>query len=254
MRAHLSLFSAAVVLVLACSSPATPEATTSTSTTTSTTVTNPTSTSTNAPAMYQRFASAVTITVEGSNVVLKSNGVPDHKSPYWGVGNAMYEAPHSGMIPNPNLIVSQSLTLRVPASPAVAGSSSDTPLGPIGMAINGVPLFNQYAAGRSPLNGEIISFDRYNGHPQNTGQYHYHLEPLWLTSSNGASSLIGVLLDGFPVYGPKDPDGSTPSNLDSCNGHTHATADVPAGIYHYHATTTVPYLSGCYKGTAGSVG
>ncbi len=253
MRMHLTLFTAAVVLVLACSSPATPTATTSTSTTTTTTTTG--SIAANAPAMYQRFlASAVTIIVDGTTVVLKSNAVPDHKSPYWGTTHAMYEAPHSGMIANPNLIVSQSLTLRVPGSPAIASASSDTPMGPIGMAINGVPLFNQYAAGRSPLSGEIISFDRYNGHPQQSGQYHYHLEPLWLTAGNGASSLIGVLLDGFPVYGPKDPDGSTPSNLDSCNGHTRATADVPAGIYHYHATTTVPYLSGCYKGTAGSVG
>jgi len=251
MRTHLSLFSAAVVLALACSSPATPTATSTTTTSTSTSG----SIAANAPAMYQRFlSSAVTITVEGTNVVLKSSTVPDHKSPYWGTTSALYEAPHAGMVPNPNLIVSQSLTLRVPSSPAIASASSDTPLGPIGMAINGVPLFNQYAAGRSPLNGEIISFDRYNGHPQQSGQYHYHFEPVWLTSGNGPSSLIGVLLDGFPVYGPKDPDGSTPSNLDSCNGHVHATTDVPAGIYHYHATTAVPYLSGCYKGTAGSVG
>lgn len=251
MRMHLGLFSAAVVLVLACSSPATPTATSTTTTTTTTTG----SIAANAPAIYQRFlASAVTITVEGSNVVLKSNAVPNHKSPYWGTTHAMYEAPHSGMVVNPNLIVSQSLTLRVPGSPSLASATSDTPLGPIGMAINGVPLFNQYAAGRSPLTSEIISFDRYNGHPQQSGQYHYHMEPFWLTTSNGASSLIGVLLDGFPVYGPKDADNSTPSNLDSCNGHTHATADVSTGIYHYHATTTVPYLSGCYKGTAGSVG
>lgn len=251
MRMHLSLFTAAVVLVLACSSPATPTATSTATTTTTTTG----SIAANAPAMYQRFsAAAVTITVDGTTVVLKSNTVPDHKSPYWGTTNALYEAPHSGMVPNPNLIVAQTLTLRVPASPAVASASSDTPLGPMGMAINGVPLFNQYAAGRSPLAGEIISFDRYNGHPQQSGQYHYHLEPLWLTASNGAASLIGVLLDGFPIYGPKDSDGSTPSNLDSCNGHTRATADSAAGIYHYHATTAVPYLSGCYKGTAGSVG
>jgi hypothetical protein len=251
MRTQLTLFTAAVVLVMACSSPATP---TATSTTTST-ATATGSIAANAPAMYQRFSSSsVTITVEGTNVVLKSNAVPDHKSPYWGTSNALYEAPHAGMIANPNLIVAQTLTLRVPGSPAVASASSDTPMGPIGMAINGVPLFNQYAAGRSPLTGEIISFDRYNGHPQQSGQYHYHLEPLWLTAANGPSSLIGVLLDGFPVYGPKDSDGSTPSNLDSCNGHSHATADVSSGIYHYHATTAVPYLSGCYKGTAGSIG
>jgi hypothetical protein len=248
MRTHLALFSASVVLVLACSSPTTPAA--ASSTTSSTTSTS----SAAKPAMYNRFQSSVTITMDGTTVVLKSNSVPDHKSPYWGTTSALYEAPSAGMIPNPNLIVSQSLTLRVPSSPAIAAAGSDTPLGPIGMAINGVPLFNQYAAGRSPLNGEIISFDRYNGHPQQSGQYHYHMEPFWLTTANGVSSLIGVLLDGFPVYGPKDADGSTPSNLDSCNGHTHATADVPTGIYHYHATTAVPYLSGCYKGTAGSVG
>ena len=26
--------------------------------------------------------------------MLRSSGVPDHTSPYWGVGNALYEAPH----------------------------------------------------------------------------------------------------------------------------------------------------------------
>jgi len=253
MRMHLGLLGAAVVSVLACSSPTTP--TDTTSTTTTVTTTNTTNTNTSAlPAMYARFQSAVTITLDGSTVVLKSNSTPDHKSPYWGTGSAMYEAPQAGMTVNPNLIVAQTLTLRVPASPAIAASASDTPLGPIGMAVNGVPLFNQYAAGRQPLTFEIQSFDRYNGHPQQQGQYHYHMEPLWLTGNNGAASLIGVMLDGFPVYGPKETDGSAPSGLDSCNGHTHATADAPNGVYHYHATATVPYLSGCYKGTAGSVG
>src|SRR5206468_8012453 len=66
------------------------------------------------------------------------------------------------------------------------------PLGPIGIAVNGVAIFNQYAAGRSPLASEIFSFDRYNGHPQQTGMYPYHVEPLWITSNRGASSLIGV--------------------------------------------------------------
>jgi len=138
----------------------------------------------------------------------------------------------------------------VPAST----TASDTPLGPIGMAVNGVAIFNQYAAGRSPLGAEILTFDRYNGHPAPGGQYHYHVEPLWLTTNHGASSLIGVLLDGFPVYGPRESDGSAPGGLDSCNGHTHATADVPAGIYHYHVTAVSPYIAGCYRGTAGSLG
>jgi hypothetical protein len=45
-----------------------------------------------------------------------------------------------------------------------------------------------------------------------------------------------------------------PSGLDTCNGHTHATADVPSGTYHYHVTATVPYISGCFAGVVGTVG
>ena len=254
MRNCLSLLTVAGFSLIACSTSVSPSTTTtSTTTTTTTTTTTPTTTPAAAPAMYKRFQSAVTITIEGTNIVLKSNTTPDHKSPYWGVGNALYEAPTAGVIVNPNLIVSQTLTLKVPMSPAAA-TVSDTPQGPMGMSVNGVPLFNQYAAGRSPLGAEIISFDRYDGHPQQTGQYHYHLEPYWLTSSNGASSLIGVLLDGFPVYGPKETDGTSPAGLDTCNGHTHATADVPTGLYHYHVSAVAPYISGCFKGTPGSVG
>src|SRR5262249_36005482 len=148
-------------------------------------------------------------------------------------------------------IASQNITLRIPVSP-VAATPSDTPLGPIGVATNGVVLFNQYAAGRVPLTNEIYSFDRYNGHPSPSNQYHYHVEPLWLTASS-KSVFIGVLLDGFPVYGTQDQDGSTPSDLDSCNGHTRATADYPQGIYHYHVTPAPPYISGCFHGTPGTV-
>ena len=230
----------------ACGSPTSPSSTSSTSTTTA-------SAGTDATALYAKFQSAVTVTMDGTTVTLRSNDTPDHPSPYWGAGNANYEAPQAGMQVNPNLIVAQTLTLKVPRSPASA-TASDTPLGPIGMAVNGVAIFNQYAAGRQPLGQEILSFDRYNGHPQNTGQYHYHMEPLWLTTNNGSSSFIGVLLDGFPVYGPKESTGSAPTGLDSCNGHTHATAEVPAGIYHYHVTSASPYISGCYRGTPGSIG
>lgn len=248
MRHHIGFSVSALVLALACSSPTTPAA--SSSTTTTTTSTGGTST---APAWFARFGSSVTVSVEGTQVVLRSTGVPDHPSPYWGSGHSLYEAPHQGMQVNPNRISTQSLVLRVPVSPTRA-TASDTPMGPMGLAINGVALFNQYAAGRSPLTNEILSFDRFNGHPQQTGQYHYHLEPLWLTSRDGAAALIGVLLDGYPVYGPRERDGSLPSGLDSCNGHTHATADFANGTYHYHVTTSVPYISGCFAGAPGSIG
>jgi hypothetical protein len=203
------------------------------------------------PAMYGHFYGA-NVSLEGGNVVLRATSVPDHPSPYFGAGHALYEAPHAGMQVNPNRIASQNLVFRVPASPTIAGGA-DTPMGPMGVAINGVALFNQYAAGRSPLDMEIPSFDRYNGHPQQQGQYHYHLEPLFLTAQ-GSSRLIGVLLDGFPVYGTRDQDGSAPSGLDVCNGHVAPTADFPQGIYHYHTVSAPPYIAGCFRGNAGTLG
>jgi hypothetical protein len=76
------------------------------------------------------------------------------------------------------------------------------------------------------LTNEINSFDQYLGHPQLTGQYHYHQEPAYLTTQNGKSAFLGFLLDGFPVYGPQE-NGKAVSNadLDTYHGHSHATAD-----------------------------
>jgi hypothetical protein len=203
------------------------------------------------PAMYQKFY-GVQVSLEGTTVVLRATSVPDHKSPYFAAGSALYEAPAPGMAVNPHHIEAQALVFRVPASPQ-AGAPSDTNLGPIGVAVNGVAFFNQYAAGRTPLDDEIRSFDRYNGHPAPMNLYHYHTEPLYLTAQ-GSSRLLGVLLDGFPVYGTQDADGTRPSDLDACNGHVRATADFPAGIYHYHVVATPPYISGCFRGTPGARG
>lgn len=241
-------------------SPTAPTTTVATTTTTATTTpatpTPPTAPATppmsGVQAMYAQFVNTVTVSIDGSTVIIRTNDLPDHKSPYWGPSSANYEAPHAGMRTNPHLIASQNLTFRIPSSPAAAAATSDTPMGPIGVSVNGVVLFNQYAAMRQPLTSEIVSFDRYNGHPGPSNQYHYHFEPVSITASS-RSRLIGVLLDGFPVYGPIDSNGRTPSDLDACNGHTSATPEFSSGVYHYHTTTAVPYISGCFRGTAGTV-
>lgn len=250
---------AATVMACSGSSAASLNPTAPTTVATTTTTTTPTTPATPATpptsgvqAMYAQFASSVTVSIEGATVTLRTNDLPDHKSPYWGASSASYEAPHAGMQVNPNLIASQNLTFRIPASPAAAAATSDTPMGPIGVSVNGVVLFNQYAAMRQPLTAEIVSFDRYNGHPSPSNQYHYHFEPVSITASS-RSRLIGVLLDGFPVYGPIESDGTAPSGLDACNGHTGATPEFASGIYHYHTTAAVPYISGCFRGAAGTV-
>jgi hypothetical protein len=217
-----------------------------------TTPTTPASSS-GTQAIYSQFAgTGVSVSFDGSTAIVRTSDTPDHRSPYWGAGNANYEAPHSGMQVNPHSIATQNLTFRITTSPASAANTSDTPLGPIGISVNGVVFYNQYAAMRQPLTSEIVSFDRYNGHPNPNNQYHYHFEPVSITASS-RSRLIGVLLDGFPVYGPQDGNGRTPSDLDACNGHTAATTEFPGGLYHYHATTAVPYIAGCFRGTAGTV-
>lgn len=209
------------------------------------------------PSGYAHFTSAVALWVDGRNVVIQANAVPDHKSPYFTTLNdPRYEA-YNGTNPNwaqnPNHIATQTIEFRIPANPQVAATHAATPLGPIGVAINGVPLFNQYAGPNQPLTNEINSFDQYDGHPQQTSMYHYHVEPYALTAVNGKDSLIGYLLDGFPVYGPLE-NGVAVTGLDQYHGHTHATADYPGGIYHYHITAAAPYINGTgFYGTAGTV-
>jgi len=245
---QLASIVAAAPVVAMCGGGSTASSVTSPTAAATTTTTPTASTLTG---IYARFTNGVQVSLDGTTVVLRTTDVPDHMSPYFGAGNAGYEPPQAGMQVNPNRIASQNIVLRVPLSPTAA-SPSDTPLGPIGVATNGVVLFNQYAAGRVPLTNEIFSFDRFNGHPSPSNQYHYHVEPLWLTAK-GKTVFIGVLLDGLPVYGPQDEDGSTPANLDGCNGHTHATSDFPQGTYHYHIVPAPPYIAGCFHGAPGTV-
>lgn len=156
---------------------------------------------------------------------------------------------------SPNTIATTNLTFRIPLHPAKASKVQATPLGPIGVSLNGVPFYNQYAANYQPLTMEINTLDQYNGHPQMMGGYHYHLEPTWLTAQYGKHVLLGFLLDGFPVYGPLENNSTiTNAALDDCHGHTHATADYGDGIYHYHITAEAPYLNGSgFYGSPGTV-
>ena len=213
------------------------------------------------PAVYNKIYGATSITFDGTFVTIKCNGLPDHKSAYYPVGTPLRESfsgPTFGggnFAQNPNNIITQNLTFKIPVNPALNPAHAATPLGPIGVAINGIPLFNQYAAGNSPLTNEINGFDQWWGHPQMSGMYHYHVEPIYLTTVKvSKSALMGFLLDGFPVYGPQEENGSAASGLDVYHGHTHATVDYSAGIYHYHFTTAAPYLNGNgFYGTPGTV-
>lgn len=218
---------------------------------------NVTPEATTLPDAFQKFANGTEVTLSGDFIVIKAKGVPDHKSPYWGRGNTLYEAYNGTNVNfkvNPNVIAEQNFTFRIPLNPKEATSKAATPMGAIGVALNGVAIFNQFAAPGDDLTQEIDSFDQYNGHPTGTSVYHYHIEPTYLTASN-KSGLVGFLLDGFPVYGPQENGKTlTSRDLDDYHGHTGVTADYPNGIYHYHITADTPYINGDgFFGTAGTV-
>jgi hypothetical protein len=210
------------------------------------------------PAAFKKFLNNVQIEIQGDMISVKSNGVPPHPSPYFARGSSNYQ-PYNGSNPayrqNPNQIREQTLAISLPLNPRQADRHAPTPLGPIGIALDSVALFNQYAGPNQPLTVEINSFDQFNGHPMQEGMYHYHVEPLFLTNKFGKDTLIGFLLDGFPVYGPLENSKSiTNRDLDEFHGHTHSTADYPNGIYHYHVTNDAPYINGNgFYGTAGRV-
>ena len=259
------LLLAALLFAVSCStatSPTTPTTKDTTSTKDTTKKTDTTKTVvTDSLAIYKRIYGATSVTAQGAFVVITSTGLPDHKSPYyqgtvW--ADSMYEA-YNGTNPKyasaPGRIAASNMVFKIPFHPAEAATKQATPLGPIGISLNGVPFFNQYNGQGNPLTVEINSFDQWNGHPTPMNAYHYHAEPTWLTKNKGADALLGFLLDGFPVYGPME-SGKTIANsdLDSYHGHFGPTADYPKGIYHYHITAADPYINGDgFFGTPGTV-
>ena len=218
---------------------------------------------TTVPAIYSKIYGATSITSDGIYISVKTKGIPEHISCYWQTTNSLYRAFTGTTTFNgetfqraPNDIAEKNYVFKIPVNPAVNTSHPATPLGPIGFALNGVPLFNQYAAGGVALGNEKMGFDQYYGHPQAQGGYHYHVEPLYITTVKATkSSLVGFLLDGFPVYGPEENGALiTNADLDSYHGHTGATADYPNGIYHYHVTSADPYINGAgFYGNPGTV-
>ena len=140
---------------------------------------------------------------------------------------------------------------RIPLYPQLTGVNTPTVgQGPIAVAINGVMIFNPtrqdgvYSANADPyLIGEL---DECGGHSGRGDDYHYHIAPICIIEDLAAESdgtlPIAFAMDGFPIYGFTNPDGSVPT-LDECNGQFDAD-----GNYHYHATRDYPYVNGCFKG------
>ena len=222
--------------------------------------------------LFDYFDSTVTIYVDGDEIVIEGDGVPSHLSPYFvqtygqtqngfyywldsdGDGiNDLWMQTQANMNLNPNRIAQQGYEFRIPLYPAInPNGPADTFLGPIGVSINGVPFFNEYESPTETLTNQVIqSFDPGNGHPAPQGRYHYHFPPESLITVT-EDNFLGFAGDGFPVYGPKNPDGNNAQNLDDYHGEFGPTPDFPDSIYHYHTNFTSPYIIGAFAGTLGT--
>lgn len=232
------------------------------------------------PAYAEFDAGRFTISLDGDEVVLESTGLPNHVSPYWSnttartasdamgpdtpaadIDHPLFVAPtatdFASMAPGNIDDFVGSYELRVPVSPSLASSSSATGLGPIGMAVSGAMIYNDEEGPNVPLDDAVPSLDFTAAHtgPQS---YHYHLEPkAW---SDDDDALIGVMADGFFLYGRRcNSTGEYPVDLDASGGHASTTQHVLVAEYHYHIQNDA-YLNefyllfpGDYQGTASAI-
>jgi len=150
---------------------------------------------------------------------------------------------------NPNSISVQSYSDRLPASPTY----SDTPYcirGEVGIMLTGVPLFDGFDAELRDAPAHEAQ-DSCNGHPQNTGQYHYHSLSSCFQDVN-ETTVLGYALDGFPITGPKVTTGKylTTDDLDECHGITSEILEngLTKITYHYVMTNDFPYSASCFRG------
>lgn len=220
------------------------------------------------PAFYRTYFKCATITKTADAVVIETESLPPHRSYYYGSADPNFEpfdtTRGAQYKPNPNLLSKKAIRITIPDAPVakeglivnaalvdgvVMSSSEEYGLGPVGVALDSVALFNPLARPGDDIENEKFTFDAYDAHPAPDGTYHYHrgskgpLEVLTAVGINGVEA-YGVMCDGTVVLGCTELDGAAPAGeLDAQGGHfgdlrdkagtTHFT-----GRYHTHVCPT----------------
>lgn len=246
-----------------------------------------TSTSNPYAAVYKSVKWGSTVTVSfptDCTMQITTSGEPDYTP------NAWYLAPANGNqkvvahtaasnmalalisyedVIRPNL---RGSTATLNICPEKASSTTPANLGAIGYLISGTAMFNPFEADGSTAavaDNASYTFTDANGNQQtayfldqcnshsNGMTWHAHGTPDCVTSQvdsdTGPSHVIGISLDGYPIYGGRDINGNIVDvkQLDVCNGITSPTPEFPGGAYHYVLPigVTSKYASiNCYAG------
>lgn len=197
------------------------------------------------------FADEVTVTCADGHAIIASDTYPDHPLMTGIVGtNEQVPVPADYAAPIP-------LQSTLGSDPLTRDSS-------LGVAVNGVPIFD-YTGG-----GEMSEADLYHhqtqhdtlltqqldvcgGHAGRGDDYHYHVKPTCMIDqmvNAGDDAIIGWAFDGFPIYGDKNPDGTIIAEgvLDVCNGQPDDTFG-----YRYHTSSEAPYIVQCLMGEVADI-
>lgn len=187
---------------------------------------------------FSQFKPKICTHWDNTYFYVESKGIPDHTMMV-GITGWQQQVP----IPQCYTEANGNNAWSIPLNPVIAG----TPVpvnqyhflrGAVALAVNGIPIFNPYTntGVDALLDGQL---DNWGGHCGRADDYHYHIAPLHLYGQVALTKPIAFGLDGFAVYGSKEPDGSNMSTLDSCHGHFGTN-----GVYHYHGTSSAPYMIG----------
>lgn len=175
---------------------------------------------------------------DGDFLYVGSKGWPDHSMM---VGITAWQQ----QVPLPQSYLGEN-AWRVPLHPVVSKQPQVVEnhflRGAIALAVNGIPIFNPQN-NRGEVSYEIGELDQWGGHCGRADDYHYHIAPLHLESVLGKGMPVAYALDGYPIFGLSEPDGSPVGKLDECHGHE----DSKIG-YHYHASKQRPYLQSAFHG------
>ena len=186
---------------------------------------------------FAAFKPSISTSWDDTYFYIASTGLPSHNMMI-GISNWQQQVPISQPYSGTN-------SWPIPLQPVYAATplSTKTNLmkGAVAIAVNGIPIFNALN-NRGEDSYKIGELDNWGGHCGRGDDYHYHAAPMHLSTLNGLKP-IAFAVDGFPVYGTKEPDGTNMNALDTCHGHNGTN-----GQYHYHGTTDYPYVIGALKG------
>ncbi len=197
---------------------------------------------------------AVIITITEDHLIIRSRNLPNHPT-------ATFPDKWRMLDGNPAYIQEKADTWYLPKHPKPAinpiamdatNSNGGLPMGPIGVATNGVIFFNPFD--HIFETDAVWRLDRCCGHPSPQSAYHYHKYPVcvktpWHDEGKMHSSVIGFAFDGFPVYGPYEADGlfakdNKQNPLNDFNLHI----DAECGSHCHVTPGKFPHIIGGYWG------